>query len=164
MTQKLAEAVSAYMRESPSIGVSRAMEWAVSARIAIHLARSRRVRSWEEQEGVRVDAEYAQQGEDGKRKGDPSKWMTPDLVIHRRGQTGTDHNWLVCEIKMHTDEPRRYPHGHDRNKLMRCKLLFGYGLALWVSIPRLPGPGTRAVCAEVNELGQTSPICTLVQL
>lgn len=161
---ELRQAVGAYMMERPSVGVSTAMEWAVTSRIAIYLTRSARVRRWEKDEGVRVDAEYAQQGSEGQRKGRPGRWMKPDLIIHRRGKPAADDNWLVVEFKMHDGEYDPGAFESDRKKLQRYQELFEYRLALWVSIPRSPGAGTKAVYVEVNRLGEAGPVETLVQL
>lgn len=171
LMQKLAEAVHAYMLEDPSIGGARAMEWAVTSRIATYLARSTRVREWEDQHHVRVDAEYAQQGLQGRPKGKvglngklTGKWIKPDLIIHRRTQHGEHSNWLAVEVKLHKGEPPDEPDPKDWASLTRCKELYRYGVALWVSIPRSPGPGTKAIFIEMDEMGEVALRGTLVEL
>lgn len=164
LIQKVREAVQAYLHEHPAVGGSTAMEWAVTSRIAMHLGRSARVRQWEADEGIRVDAEYAQQGPDGKGKGRPGKWMKPDLIIHRRTELGRENNWLVVEFKMHDEVPTKVWH-RDLEKLQRAKSEpFFYQLALWVSLPREPQWGSDAVYAEVSgEEAQQPVIRTLVR-
>ena len=122
------------MAEDSRIGGSRSLELAVSARISIHLARTRQARHWE-RDNIVVDSEYAQQGLAGLRKGAPGVTMRPDLIVHKRGELSSDWNWLVCEIKLHDHRPNRV-HAGDLRKLKRCVRLFNYGLAIWLSLPR----------------------------
>jgi hypothetical protein len=163
LIQELRKAVHAYMSESPAVGGSSAMEWAVTGRVAMHLARSARVRAWEKHDRVTVDAEYAQQGVDGMGKGKHGSWMKPDLIIHCRTQMGPDSNWLVVEFKMHDEQPKEVWH-RDLVKLQRAKRdPFRYGLALWVSIPRSSkGPVFHAEIA--GDEGEQPTIKTFVQL
>ena len=125
-------AVRAYMSEPTRIGGARSMEWAVSTRVAIQLARMPEVMAWEA-DGYTVDAEYCQDGREGAMKGE----MKLDLVVHKRCESGRANNWLACEIKLHDLGRPRVPPPADRDKLKRSKEEhFDYQVAIWLAIPR----------------------------
>ncbi|WP_422036084.1 hypothetical protein [Reyranella sp.] len=108
------------------------MEWSVSTRIAILLARMPQVVAWEA-DGFMVDAEYCQDGREGAMKGE----MKLDLIVHKRCEAGSANNLLACEIKLHDVGRPRCPPLADREKLARCKgERFEYQLAIWLAVPR----------------------------
>jgi hypothetical protein len=156
----LFEAVRSYMLEDPKIGGGRAEEWAVSTRVAIHLARTPDAKAWERStRKIVVDAEYSQAG----LCGDP-KWsrllqrgMKPDLIVHRRGLKGSKHNWIACEIKLHTSCGVPTVNVIDRIKLQSMKQQYGYRMAIWLSIPRT-NDGDVAYYTEINNNGQHRPL------
>lgn len=150
----LFKAVRAYMAEEPRIGGIKSMEWPVSTRIAIHLARLGEVRAWES-DHITVDAEYCQAGKEGALKGQ----MKPDIIVHRRGEAGRPNNWLACEIKLYRSGKPRRVHRADCRKLRRCKEeRFGYQVAIWLALPRTREAGTQVFYSVFNENGSEGPI------
>lgn len=77
--------------------------------------------------------------------------MRPDIIIHRRTLNERGDNWLACEFKLHDDlSAPTAVDGEDLINLRRYKREYGYGLALWASIPRFQHVEARAVYAEVS--------------
>jgi hypothetical protein len=138
-------AVRSYMKEDPRIGGKRAREWAVSTRIAVHLARTKIALDAENSDlNILVDAEYSQQG----LAGDPKinhllktkkRGMRPDIIMHRRGATIAKFNWIACEVKLHSSRTQPVPNSLDILKLRSLKHQFRYRLAIWLSLPRIDG-------------------------
>jgi hypothetical protein len=158
-------AVKKVLAERPYAGVRDAREWAVAGRLGITLARDPLVQEWERSERVRVDLEYAQMGQGLEklaiRHGEECpRALRPDLLLHERGKKS--RNWLVCEVKMHDDEPDAVE-AEDLLKLGALKAApFKYRLATWISMPRNPDPcWARAFFAAVRGPGDNPQVYPL---
>jgi hypothetical protein len=152
-------AVRSCLQEDPRIGGREAREVAVSARVAMLLARTPEAVEWERNRVV-ADAEYGQAGLAGGAKvirpGDAAA-MRPDLIVHRRGGTRAGDNWMACEMKLHWPKQAIVINSHDKEKLKSLKLTYKYRLIIWVSLPRTSGDG-RVFLSQVDEHGLIGPI------
>lgn len=161
----LFKAVRLYLNESPRIGGTLAKEWAVSTRIAIHLAQTKQVRGWEKRLNILVDAEYIQKGLGGDLKMNLAngRAMKPDIILHRRGAKSSRYNWIACEVKLYAKgkPPSRVQEG-DRQKLQALRKQFKYRVGIWLSVPR-SGDDHVAYYAEVERDGAIGPVQAVPQ-
>jgi hypothetical protein len=109
-----------YVRDKKLFSVE-ASEWAIAHRLAIYLEQV--IPGWN------VDCEYNKQGEgdllDTKASPIPeTRNSRPDIILHHRGKTESEHNLLVIELKKKGEssdlkKTREYtatPQRNDRRK------------------------------------------------
>ena len=105
----------------------KAAEWAIAHRLAVYIE--------QEIPGWNVDCEYNRQGEKGDAKtnaqtGRKTDNTRPDIILHHRGQSSPEHNFLLVELKFNeiADDQKvmefTRPPGGSR------KFQYRYGLAL----------------------------------
>lgn len=143
-----------YVRDRDLFGL-RAGETTLTSRLAHHLV-GRVGRSWD------VDAEYhvhGRRGEGKLRESMGHQYMRPDLLVHRRGLLGPEHNLLVVEVKRYWAQGGADEHDEDKARVgvSRIGHRTGVALALHPQLPTALGVPVFDPRWTVYELGSYDP-------